>query len=181
MQFPHAWRRVSRTVAFLTVKQRPLALQGSATFPRLPVPPGTDGCSGPAYLVRFHHWRGRHTLSSRKVPPGPLPPSLLTCSCGTGGLRVYQPRKARACNLREEGGRRINLGERRHFANARSGQGKGRTKLSLLFLTQIKNRKLWQRRHDPPAKPNSAPRATQLFGGQVGCGRATENRRRSGN
>lgn len=107
-------------------------------------------------------------LSSCKVLPDPVPSFCLTSSCGMGGLHVYQPRKARACNLREEGGRRFNLEEGRHLASPGNGRGKRLTKQSLPFLTQIKNHKLWQPRHNPPANPNLSLSEPQFYGGLVG-------------
>lgn len=95
-------------------------------------------------------------------------------------LRVYQPRKARACNLREGGRRKVQAGGAQTLSYHGEQKREGPYKISLPFLTQIKHRKLWQPRHDPPANPNLALSVPQLYGGQVGGGRTTENRRRSG-
>ena len=137
------------SVALLTVKRPRRVPQGPATFPGRHAPLDTVGLSGPAYPGRPRRWRAR-ARSAEAGPARTRPPRhRLTCPCGTGGLRAYPPRTARACNLREDGGR----------AQARSAQGPENCSGALekestpqispgRFLTQIENHQLWEPRHD---------------------------------
>lgn len=82
--------------------------------------------------------------------PGPSPPQPgLTCSCGMGDLRACPPRKARACNLRQEerGGFSLEGSEPRE-KQLGFGQGECPTKLSSIeSLTQIEDSELRELRH----------------------------------
>lgn len=138
------------------MKRPPWARQGPATAAGRRAPLGTVGRPGPAGPGRPHRCGARARSAAARPARRRPPQRRLTCSCGTGGLRACPPRTARACNLREDGGR----------AQARSAQASGAAAAvwerrapceapQARPLTQIEDRQLREPRHGGQARLSS--------------------------